>query len=319
MRRLALTLVLLWPSLALAQQAGAQAETLFRQGRDLMAAGKLPEACSAFAESEKLEPAVTTLLNLAGCREKNHQIATAWGLFLEAERQTREATNAADRQLHDVAKKRAAALEPRTSKLEIDVPDASKVDHLEIKRGDDPVDSGAWGRALPVDGGTYTISASAQGFETWSTQITLAAEKDSKKVDVPKLVALPPQSTPAPIATPVPVDRGVHATVHVAPSRTLPIAVGAGAVVLLGGALGSDLWGDSTYNAAKAEMTSQSRRDSLYDSANTKRYAAIGLGVGGVAAAGVAVWLFLRPGSHQDEQAVRVVPTHNGVAVMGGF
>jgi hypothetical protein len=89
--------------------------------------------------------------------------------------------------------------------------------------------------------------------------------------------------------------------------------------VLLGGALAFDLWGDSTYNAAKAEMTSQSRRDSLYDSANTKRFAAIGLGIGGAAAAGVAVWLFVRSASSHHEQAIRVVPTHNGVAVTGAF
>lgn len=321
MRRLAVALVLLSSSAALAQPAGAQAETLFRQGRDLMAAGKLPEACSAFQESQRLEPAITTLINLAGCREKNGQIATAWGLFLDAERQTRDATKPADRQLHDVAKKRAAALEPKISKLEIDVPDASKLDHLEIKRGDDPVDAGAWNRALPVDGGTYTITANAQGFEKWSTQITIAAEKDNKKVEIPKLVALPPQpvATPVPTPTPTPADNGVHATAQTAPSRTLPFAVTAGAVVLLGGALAFDLWGDSTYDDAKAEMTSQSRRDSLYDSANTKRYAAIGLGVSGVAAAGVAVWLFLRPSHAHDEQAVRVVPTHNGLAVTGAF
>ena len=36
---------------------------------------------------------VATLLNHASCREKNEQLATAWGLFLEAERQTRAATD----------------------------------------------------------------------------------------------------------------------------------------------------------------------------------------------------------------------------------
>jgi hypothetical protein len=84
-----LAAVIGWSSTVLAQPAGAQAEVLFRQGRDLMAAGKIVEACGAFAESQKLEPAVTTLLNLASCREKNNNLASAWGLFLEAERETR--------------------------------------------------------------------------------------------------------------------------------------------------------------------------------------------------------------------------------------
>src|SRR5689334_15756470 len=99
-----------------------------------MAAGKYAEACSAFEQSQKLEPAIATLLNLAGCREKVGQIATAWGLFLDAERQTRGASDAANQQLHDVARDKAAKLEPRVSKLTINVPKAVQIDGLEILR-----------------------------------------------------------------------------------------------------------------------------------------------------------------------------------------
>src|SRR5262245_28993804 len=88
---------------ASAQPAGAQAEALFRQGRELLAAGKVAEACTAFEESQKVDPAVTTLLNLASCREMNSQLATAWGLFIEAERQTRAASDDPTQKLHEVA------------------------------------------------------------------------------------------------------------------------------------------------------------------------------------------------------------------------
>jgi hypothetical protein len=266
---------------------------------------------------------VTTLLNLADCREKNGQFATAWGLFLDAERQTRSTTKPAERQLHDVAQRHASNLEPRVSKLEIDVPDASKLDGLEIKRGDQRIDVAMWGRALPIDGGTYTIIATAPGSQPWSTQLTIGTEGDSKKVEIPKLVAAPAQpSQPTAPATPAaPAAPSVDETAPAA-SRTVPIVVGAGAVALLGGALAFDLWGDATYDDAKAEMTSQARRNSLYDSANTKRYAAIGFGVAGVAAGGVAVWMFLHA-RHEDransERAMHLVPTSNGVAIVGGF
>ena len=319
MRRIVVALALLSSSSAFAQPAGAQAETLFRQGRDLMSQGKTAEACSAFQESQRLEPAVTTLLNLAGCREKLGQIATAWGLFLEAERETRSATTPADRQLHDVAQKRAASLEPRISKLEIDVPDANKLDGLEVKRGDEKIDSGMWNRALPVDAGTYTVTATAPSSLPWTTQITIGAEHDSKTLEIPKLAPAPHQDAP-PVATVAPTAHDTVAPAP-APSRVPAFVVGAGAVALLGGALVFDLWGDSTYNDAKAEMTSQSHRDSLYDSANTKRYVALGLGVGGIAAAGVATWLFLRGGHAESStaQAVHVVPTGTGLAVLGSF
>jgi hypothetical protein len=189
--RIALVLALVVSTTAHAQPAGAQAEVLFREGRDLMAAGKYTEACASFEQSQKLEPALSTLLNLAGCREKAGQLATAWGLFLEAERQTRGAKDASTRKLNDVAKTRAQKLEPRVSKLAINVPQNSQVDGLEILRDKERIEPVMWNRALPIDGGTYTISARSPGASTWSTQVTIGAEGDTKTVDVPDLRNLP--------------------------------------------------------------------------------------------------------------------------------
>ncbi len=309
---------------ARAQPAGAQAEVLFRQGRDLMAAGKVGEACTAFAESEKLEPAVTTLLNLAGCREKNNQIASAWGLFLDAARQTRSATDAATQQLHGIAQDHAQKLEPRLSTLTITVAGDNRVGGLEITRNGDVIDAGTFNRALPIDGGTYTISARAPGNAEWSTTVTVGAERDAKTIEIPKLKAA---ALGAASANPTAPDSGVPAAPAPAPqgSKVVPLVVGVGALALLGGGLGFEVWGNSTYNDAKAEMTSQARRDSLYGSANDKRYVAEGLAVAGLAAAGVAVWLLLRHPETGDERPAatarksRLVVTPMGFAIVGGF
>lgn len=334
MHRVIAAIFITWSSAALAQPAGAQAEVLFRQGRDLLAAGKVAEACSAFAESQKLEPAVTTLLNLAGCREKLGQIATAWGLFLDAARQTRSASDAANQQLHDLAQARAQKLEPRVSRLTISVPQKSLVDGLEITRGKDRVDLGLWNRALPIDGGTYTITAHAPGSRPWSTQVTIAAESDTRTVEIPDLRNLPRDlDKPAPAAAPprpapprpssdAPAIDRAPAPAHTS-SKVVPLAVGAGALALLGGGLGFELSGRSKYDAAKSEMTSQPRRESLYDAANTRRYVAEALAVTGLAAAGAAVWLYLRDdGREQGAMTganLRVVPTATGLAVSGQF
>src|SRR5262245_53971896 len=116
-RALVVLAVMADASRAHGEAVGAQAEALFRQGRELLVAGKISEACSAFEQSQKLEPETTTLLNLAACREKNRQYASAWGYFLQAERETRTAVDVDDMRLHDVAKARAAALERKVSKL----------------------------------------------------------------------------------------------------------------------------------------------------------------------------------------------------------
>lgn len=332
-RAIAVVLVL-WSSAALAQPAGAQAEVLFRQARELLAAGKVSEACSAFDESQKLEPALSTLLNLASCREQLGQFATAWGLFLDAARQTRSATDATGQKLHDVAQGRAQKLEPRVSRLTINVPTDSQVDGLEITRGEDRVNPGLWNRALPVDGGTYTISARAPGANRWSTQVTVAAEHDTKTIEIPNLRNLPHdlagREAPGPRTAKQDVaaapdddtDSEVQAVVVQRRSRSVvPLAVGGGALVLLGAGLGFELWAESRYDAAKSELALQSQRDSLYDAANTRRYAGEVFAVAGLAAGGVAVWLYLRDRTPERRAGatVTVVPSATGLAVLGQF
>jgi tetratricopeptide (TPR) repeat protein len=360
-RAIAIVAFLIGSSTAYGQAAAAQAEALFRQGRELMAAGNVAEACSAFEESQKLDPAVTTLLNLGGCREKLGQIATAWGLFLDAARQTRAATDAAGQKLHGVAQARVDKLEPRVSKLTIHVAAPAKLDGLQITRGAEPIAAGLWNRALPIDGGTYTIAARAPGQPAWSTEVKVAAEADSQTVEVPDLRTLPrpvdkpvappvvaggrdrppappPRvatvvrppvgERPAPPARPVPVvappaakpPRAVSAEPAPASSGSGKLVLAIGAVALGGAALGLELWGESTYNDAKAEMTSQARRDDLYHSATTKRYAAEGLAVGAGVAGIAAAWLYLRGGDERGATArVQVVPAGAGLAVVGGF
>ena len=310
-----------WSSTARTQPAGAQAEVLFRQGRDLMTAGKVAEACSAFQESQKLEPAVTTLLNLAGCREKLGQLASAWGLFLDVERQTRSAPDAATQQLHGSAQDHAQKLEPRLSTLTIIVPNESRVGGLEVVRDGEVVDVGTFDKALPIDGGTYKISARAPGNAEWSTTVTVGAERDAKTMEIPKLKAAALNPTgPSPTATQPPAA-DAPSPPHT--SKLVPFVVGAGALALLGAGLGFDLWGDSKYNAAKAEMTDQARRDSLYASANSRRYVAEGLAIAGAGAVGVAVWLYLRHPRDENPTATarksQLVVSPMGIALVGAF
>jgi hypothetical protein len=86
----------------------------------------------------------------------------------------------------------------------------------------------------------------------------------------------------------------------------VPLAVGGGALVLGGAALGFHLWGNSTYDRAKKSMD-PAERSSLYSSANTRRYVAEGLGVAAIGCAGVAVYLYIRS-SNERHAGVAVAP-----------
>jgi hypothetical protein len=311
------------PQVARAQHSGAQAETLFREGKDLMARGKIAEACAAFDASQKLDPTIATLLNQAACREKNEQLATAWGLFLEAERQTRAATDSTNVAMHTTAASKAGKLEPRLSTLTITVPSEARVGGLQVLRGGETVEPGAWNKALPVDGGTYRITARAPGNAEWSSTVTIGNEHDVKTIEIPKLkaAALQPAHPTSPDG-----DGDGGAGTAAGPQRSkLPFILGGGAIALGGAALGFELWARSTYSDAKAEPDN-AKQDSLWHSANTKRYVAAGFGVAGLACAGVAVWLYLRPGAESPPpqtarlQVVPVVANDSaGLLVFGRY
>jgi len=294
-------------AMARAQPSGAQAEAWFREGKELMAKGQIAEGCAALDTSQRLDPTIATLLNLASCREKNSQLATAWGLFLEAERQTRTATDDATKRLHQIATSHATKLEPRLSTLKITVPLENRVGGLQILRNTEPVDPGAWSKTLPIDGGTYKITAGAPGNAEWSSTITISNEHDVKTIEIPKLTAavLEPRVAALP---PAPQASATESTKHQR-SRVVPLITGGAAITLAGGALGFGLWGSSTYSKAKTEPD-DALQASLWHSANTKRHVAEGLGVVGLACAGVAVWLYLRSGNDETSPTTRVARAH---------
>jgi len=165
----------------------AEAETLFREAKRLMKTGKIADACDKFDASDRLEPTAGTELNLADCREKNGQLATAWAMFLKAAAAAKRADNDGKREAE--ARRRAAALEPKLSYLTISVPEASRVEGLVIKRNGTAIDRALWDQRVPVDPDEYTIEGDAPGFEPWSTSVVVKTKP--RTIEVPVLVSRP--------------------------------------------------------------------------------------------------------------------------------
>ncbi len=180
----------------------AIAESLFRDGRALMDQGRIPEACRKLEESQKLDPALGTLLNMAVCHEKEGKIATAWAEFNEAMVQARR-EGRQDR--YDLAAQHVQGIEPNLPRLTIQVPPNSRLPGLEILRNDTPLGSGAWNTALPVDPGDVKIEARAPKYKPWSTTIPIAF-KETKAVEVPVLELAPEPPKPPPGIAPPPTS-----------------------------------------------------------------------------------------------------------------
>jgi hypothetical protein len=182
------------------------AERLFEEGRALDNRGMRDEACAKFEASETLEPAVGTLLNLATCAERKGQTATAWQRYREA---AVLAGRQADAEREAVAKRGAAALEGRLSKLLLRVPTPPVPPSLVLQRDGVTVLPSDLGVAVAVDPGVHALTASAPGYRVWAASVLVGEGPAVTPVDVPSLEpqgipVQPPPPPPAPPALPQP-------------------------------------------------------------------------------------------------------------------
>ena len=157
------------------------AEALFSEGRRLMAAGNYEAACPKFADSETLDPAPGTALNLAMCYKKQGKLATAWAAFQSAQTL---AVRAGQNDRARAAKNEIAALEPKLSRLTVSVPELAQVPGLEIRCDDGSILRSEWGLPLPRDGGSHEIVASAPNRKEWRTHVELKESGQRLKIEI---------------------------------------------------------------------------------------------------------------------------------------
>ncbi|HEU4407671.1 MAG TPA: hypothetical protein VFS43_20570 [Polyangiaceae bacterium] len=197
-RPLALGLALAFELLS-SRRAAAQsvdrgvAATLFQEGRQLMAEGKLDVACAKFEQSHRLDPGGGTVLNLATCREKQGKTATAWAAYREAVSLARR-DGRPDREA--LGLEGIARLEPQLSRLTVSV--TGRAPGLAVTLDGVAIGEVAYGTPLPVDPGEHRLQASAAGYLPWQGALVIGPSADQKEVVVPPLRPAPPPPPPAP-------------------------------------------------------------------------------------------------------------------------
>jgi hypothetical protein len=160
--------------------SAAAAEAAFQEGRKLMDAKRYADACPKFAASQKIAPAIGTLLNLADCYEKNNQLASAWAKFHEAIALAQRLGRANREQ---TARERADKLEPRLIKLSILV----RASGIDVKLDGTQIDPAVLGTPIPVDAGKHSIEASAKGKKTLTKDVEVSDKQRSPSVEIPPL------------------------------------------------------------------------------------------------------------------------------------
>lgn len=155
----------------------AAAEALFEEGRRAMDAKRFSEACDKFAESQRLDPAAGTLVNLAACRERTGELALAW----EAWRQALQLLPSDDKRRPEVAR-RVATAEARVPRLAIRLAPAAP-GNSSIRRDGIEVGPAARGSFIPVNPGEHEIVVEAPGRAERRYRVQLA-EAERKTLEV---------------------------------------------------------------------------------------------------------------------------------------
>ncbi|HEY2514536.1 MAG TPA: hypothetical protein VGI39_26915 [Polyangiaceae bacterium] len=316
------------PCTVRAQDNSAAVESLFAEGKKLMTEGKVSEACPKFLASFTLEARVGTLLNLAACYEKNGQVASAWGRFVEA-RTLATRNNQPERATY--AAQHAAALEPRRSMLTIVVPNVPGA--LVVKRDGIVIDPAVYGIGVPVDGGVHAIEASAPGKVPLKATVTVAPEGDKKSYSLPALADAPVASATA-VPAPAPsaaAGREATTTNAAAPpeSHGMPTAgivglglAGAGVIAAgIGIGFGVEALSKNNDSNANGNCTGNLCNQTGFDTRSSARTAGdlstVLIGVGAAAVVGGGILWLTAPKGRSNHVGVGVGP--GSVHVQGTF
>lgn len=177
-RQLSLLIVLalgFWGMPARAQQRAA-AELLFEEGKKAMDAGDFTQACAKFEESNRLDAASGTTLNLANCEERRGRVASAW----ERYRAAVQLLAAGDRR-REFAQTKVRQLEPLVPRLTIVLADGAPP-NTTVSRNGKPL-TASLGIPLPLDPGEYRVLVQAPSRRDAEYAVTLE-EGELKGIEV---------------------------------------------------------------------------------------------------------------------------------------
>ncbi len=281
-----------------AQPGKAQAaDALFQSAKQAVAKGDLATACAQFGESQRLDPAVGTLLNLADCEQRSGKFAAALDHFREA-----RSLLAPDDFRISFADEHMAALSRRVSYLTVRLA-GTPIAGTKVLRDNVEIPSASIGAAVPVDPGSHTYVVRVPGHPDSHMQVVALREGEQRTIEV----------SPGAENREGEADSAAAGGPSTGPSRALVYTVGGIGIAGLGVGMVTGLMtmhAASTYKAHCNTDTGQCDQAGL-DAASTGRTTSvmspIGFGVGALGIGLAAYWL-LAP-AKASQAAVAVSPS----------
>lgn len=171
----------------------AAAEALFDEALRHLKQQDYEQACPLLERSQRIDPAVGTLLYLAECYERTQRLASAWATFREAA-SLADASNQTERAA--IGRERAQQLEGRLPRVSLEVAPENTMEGFELLRNEEIVRPALFGIPIPLDPGNYELVARAPGHRTWQMTLEVNEEPVVRRIIVPRLVPVEPTTAP---------------------------------------------------------------------------------------------------------------------------
>lgn len=324
------TAVSLGVVLVLAGTASAdKADALFKKAKKLLAEKKYADACAAFEQVDKLDPAIGAKLSVGKCYEEWGRLALAYRWYIDAETMATAAKDDRAAKIHAIAEELDTNV-PRVTLKVLDGADPDVVATLTIDGK--PVDPSTLGTEQRVDPGPHAIEFVVDGQHKKKMAPVERGGSSEIQLDIPKGkgkgkgwkgnsgVKGDPDPTPIVETPPVPGRS----------QRVAGIVIGASGVVAVGIAGGITLSARGKYKDALADhcMGSSSMCDpagltTTHDARHTANIATVITLIGGAAViGGVVIYLTAPKGGRKggDEHALYLSPVvgEGGASVILG-
>jgi len=161
----------------------AAAEALYLSGRKLVADNNWKEGCEKFRASMELNPAVSTLINIAMCSEHDGKLTQALIDYRRASQLNQDTLGEErKRKLELVVKEGITGLERRLARVQLVV--ANRPEGIEIKRDGLALPIATIGETIPLDPGDHVFVVTAPGFRTEERKVTLK-EGETQTIELP--------------------------------------------------------------------------------------------------------------------------------------
>jgi hypothetical protein len=281
------------------------------------------EACEKFAASQRADPALGTLLNLAACHEREGRTATAWSEFTDA---YGEASRTHDKRA-SYAQTRLAALEKTLYRVIIEVADPPA--DLVVRLDGQPLGREALGTALPVNPGDRAIEAAAPGRQSWTRRLSVPRAAGRERIEIPALAPVAVAVAPPPVAVEAKVERPDATTIVPVEGETrlylrrrVGLGVAAGGVVAAG--VGT-IFGVKAINR-NDDSKSHCQQNTCdptgvklnHDAKSAATVSTIFFGIG-LVALGAGAWLMFMPAGASTTAGVTPVPGGAAASLAGRF